>query len=70
MTEEQKMSKKIEMLQLLSQNDYAARKIVFELAEKFKELYPEIDLPEYEKYKNMEEKAKEFRKVLDDLSSF
>lgn len=68
MTLEEKQSKYCEMMQLLTQNDYMARKVVFELAEKFKEAHPDIELPEYEKYKETEEKAKEFRKTIEDLN--
>lgn len=67
MTEDEKQAKKCEYLQLLAQNDYMARKVAFEVAEKLKELHPDLDMPEYEKYKNAEEKAKEFRKELDEL---
>lgn len=67
MTEGEKQAKMCEMYQLLAQNDYIARKVAFEVAEKLKELYPDLDMPLYEKYKETEEKAKEFRAIIDSL---
>lgn len=67
MTEDEKQAKMCEMYQLLAQNDYIARKVAFEVAEKLKELYPDLDMPLYEKYKETEEKAKEFRAIIDSL---
>lgn len=66
---QEQQSKYAEMMQLLTMNDYIARKIVFELAENFKKLYPDIPTPEYDKYKGVEEKAKEFRKIIEDIQN-
>lgn len=66
-TEDEKQAKKCEMLQLLAQNDYMARKVVFEVARVIKELHPDIDMPEYEKYKDKEAQAQEFREIIDSL---
>lgn len=67
-TEERaKQSKILEMQMLLSQNDYMARKVAFEVAETIKKLFPDVSMPEYEKYKEREAQAKEFRKVVDEL---
>jgi len=68
MTEEEKQAKKCEYLQLLAQKDYIARKVVFETAEILKKLYPEVKMPEFEKYAEIENEAKEFRKFLADLN--
>lgn len=53
--------------QELQQYDYAARKVVFELAAKLKELHPDVDLPVYEKYKNIEATAEERRNEIREL---
>lgn len=53
--------------QELQQYDYAARKVVFELAAKLKELYPDVDLPAYDKYKNIEAVAEERRVEIREL---
>lgn len=54
---------------LLQQMDYSARKVAFEVAEKLKELFPDIELPAYEQYKEEEVKAKFFRKTINTLSN-
>ena len=64
---QEQQSKYVEMMQLLTMNDYIARKVVFELAENFKKLFPDTPTPEYDKYKDVEEKAKEFRKIIEDI---
>ena len=53
--------------QELQQYDYAARKVVFELAAKLKELNPDVELPIYEKYKNIEALAEERRAEIREL---
>lgn len=53
--------------QELQQYDYAARKVVFELAAKLKELNPNIELPVYEKYKAVEANAEERRAEIREL---
>lgn len=53
--------------QELQQYDYAARKVVFELAAKLKELNPDVELPIYEKYKNIEAMAEERRAEIREL---
>lgn len=49
---------------LLSQKDYMARKVIFELAEKFHEAFPTVALPEYTKYCEIEAQAKEYRTII------
>ena len=53
--------------QELQQYDYAARKVVFELAAKLKELHPNVDFPIYEKYKDIEANAEERRAEIREL---
>ena len=65
--EMRKQGKIIEFTNLLTQNDYVGRKIAFEVAEKLIELFPDISMPEYEKYKNMEAQAKIFRQEINAL---
>lgn len=67
MTEDEKQAKMCEMYQLLAQNDYIARKVAFEVAEVIKKLFPDVNMPEYTKYKDKEEQAREFRKTIDEL---
>lgn len=52
---------------ILEQHDYAARKVAFECAEKLKELHPDLEMPVYEKYKDMEAEAKQLRLRIDEL---
>lgn len=54
---------------LLQQMDYTARKVAFEVAEKLKELFPDIELPSYDQYKEEEAKAKFFRKAINTLTN-
>lgn len=53
---------------ILAQHDYCARKVVFELAAKIKEKFPEIELPIYESYLEIEEKAQECRDKINELT--
>lgn len=65
--EQERQGKINEFNQLLSQKDYMGRKVAFEVAEKLKELYPNLSMPNYEKYKNYEELAKTYRNELNKL---
>jgi len=67
--EMQKQSQIIAYTNLLTQNDYTARKVAFEVAEKLIELFPNISLPVYEKYKETEAQAKVFRQKIDELQN-
>jgi len=51
----------------LQQRDYTARKVAFEVAKKFKELHPEVDMPILDKYLAGELIADERRKEIDAL---
>lgn len=51
---------------ILRQNDWIARKVLFELCAKFKEAYPDIELPIYEKYKGVEDQANILRQEIND----
>ena len=53
--------------QELQQYDYAARKVVFEVAAKLKELNPNVELPMYEKYKDIEANAEARRTEIREL---
>lgn len=48
----------------LQEFDYISRKIVFELVRKFVEIYPDVDLPEFYKYKDIETSAEERREEI------
>lgn len=63
----EKMAKYNEYNDLLKQMDYTARKVAFEVAKALKTKFPDIKLPNYEKYKEGEAKAEEFRQILNDL---
>lgn len=52
---------------ILQQHDYTARKVAYEVAEKLKELHPDLSMPVYEKYKDMEEEAKQLRARISEL---
>lgn len=52
---------------ILQQHDYTARKVAYEVAEKLKELHPDLSMPVYEKYKDMEEEAKRLRARISEL---
>lgn len=51
----------------LQQRDYTARKVAFEVAKKFKELHPEVNMPILDKYLAGELIADERRKEIDEL---
>lgn len=51
----------------LQQRDYTARKVAFEVAKKFKELHPEVNMPILDKYLAGELIADERRKEIDAL---
>lgn len=55
------------LLNLLEQKDYAARKVVFELAGVFALQFPEVKLPMFDKYKSMEAEANDYRARIDEL---
>lgn len=65
--QEEKEAKIAESQILLRQMDYSARKVAFEVAAILKQLHPEIPMPIYEKYKESEAKAQEWRKIIDEL---
>ena len=52
---------------LLEQNDYTARKVVFEIAEAFAAQFPNVKLPVFEKYKAREAEANGYRARIDEL---
>lgn len=52
---------------LLEQKDYIGRKVAFEVAKVFKEQFPEISMPMYEKYLETEMLANSFRESIEDL---
>ena len=53
--------------QELAALDYARCKVAMELAEKLKVKFPDLSLPEYEKYAAREEAAKARRAEIDNL---
>lgn len=70
MTEQEKdelLSEKIGLLNLLTQKDYAARKVAFEVASVIKAMHPEANMPEFDKYIAMEEQAQQFRARIDEI---
>lgn len=52
---------------VLQQHDYTARKVAFEVAKKFKELHPDVEMPVLEKYLATESKAEILRARIDEL---
>lgn len=54
-------------LDLLQQGDYHARKLVAELCGIIKAQFPEVAMPVYDKYCEMERKAQEFRNQNNEL---
>lgn len=52
---------------VLQQYDYAARKVAFEVAKKLKELHPDLDMPIYEQYKEVEAEANNIRAQINEL---
>ncbi|MBO4737949.1 MAG: hypothetical protein J5606_00130 [Bacteroidales bacterium] len=69
MTDEEKQAKISEMENLLVQMDYTGRKVAFEVAAKLKELNPNLSMPVYEKYKASEQKANEYRQIINDMQA-
>lgn len=67
MTEDEKKSKVVEMNNLLQQKDYTARKVAFECARILKQMFPDAEMPVYDKYREMEEKAEIFRQTIDEI---
>ena len=54
---------------ILSQFDWISRKVLFELCAKFKEAHPDIELPNYEKYKDIEKTAEHLRDEINECES-
>ena len=52
---------------ILEQHDYIARKVAFEVAKKFKEAFPDVEMPVFDKYKEIEEKASLLRERIENL---
>lgn len=69
MTKEEKLSEINAYRNLLEQNDYIGRKVAFEVAAKLKELHPELSMPVYEHYLELETKAESFRERINELES-
>lgn len=65
--QEEKDAKRNALQNLLQQNDYMARKVVFELAEIIRAQFPDVAMPEFEKYLPAEQKAREFRTEMSEL---
>ena len=53
--------------QELAAYDYSARKVIWELARKFRELFPDVDLPMFDKYEAIEQTADERRAEIREL---
>lgn len=49
--------------------DYTAVKIVYELAKAFKAQFPNVQLPDFEKYKDRETEAIEKRRIINEDTS-
>ena len=54
---------------LLEQNDYQALKLAEELAKLFKEQFPNVEMPIYDKYLDSVTKREEFRQKIDELKN-
>lgn len=54
---------------ILQQHDYTARKVAFEVAKKFKEANPSVEMPVLDKYLANEEKAELLRNKIDELEA-
>lgn len=67
MTYNQIMNEINQCRNLLEQKDHYGRKVAFEVAETLKELFPDVSLPNYEKYKENEAKAKALRNRINEL---
>ena len=53
--------------QELAAYDYSARKVIWELARTFRELFPDVDLPMFDKYEAIEQTADERRAEIREL---
>ena len=69
MTYNQIMNEINQCRNLLEQKDHYGRKVAFEVAETLKELFPYVSLPNYEKYKENEAKAKALRNRINELEA-
>ena len=67
MTEKQRQEEIAALRNLLYQNDYAARKVAFEVARTVKKLHPDESMPALDQYIEMENKADEFRARINEL---
>lgn len=65
--EMEKQSKLNEYNELLQQKDYMGRKVAFEVAEKLQELYPNLSMPVYTKYRALEDQAQIYREEINKL---
>lgn len=54
---------------VLQQRDYTARKVAFEVAKKFKELHPDVIMPELDKYIHGEAEAETLRARIGELEA-
>lgn len=54
---------------VLQQRDYTARKVAFEVAKKFKELHPDVIMPELDKYLQGEAEAETLRARIGELEA-
>ena len=66
-TEDEKARLITDAEQGLKNNDYTATKIVYELARKFQEQFPDVSLPIFEQYKDREAQANIYRQTINDL---
>lgn len=55
--------------QELAAYDYSARKVTWELARKFRELFQDVDLPMFDKYEAIEQTADERRQEIRKLEA-
>lgn len=69
MTEKQRQEEIAALQNLLMQNDYAARKVAFEVARTVKRLHPDEPMPALDQYLEMENKADEFRARINELQA-
>ena len=71
LTDEQRQNELIgeknEKQDLLTQRDYMARKVAFEVAGIIKTQFPNIPMPEYDKYIAAEEEARQFRERINEI---
>lgn len=69
MTEKDRQEEINALRNLLTQNDYTARKIAFETARIIKKLHPDEPMPSLDKYLEMENRADEFRARINELEN-